>query len=384
MNLREVVVEPVSRAGEGCYQRLMAAHHYLGALPKIGETIWYAASWRGGWVALIGFSAPALKCRARDDWIGWDFRLRGGRLHLVANNSRFLTLPGWHRPNLASRVLSLCERRLASDWPERFGHPLLLLETFVDPSRFRGTLYRASNWLPLGRTRGYRRARGGYSAVPGTPKLVFARPLCPNFRARLTRAALDPIDQHGAPKTMIAADTMRALPQFFADIDDPRRRQGRRHPLPAVLALAAGATLCGMRGYQAMAEWAGDLSQQARERFRCRRRNGRRAVPSQSIIRDVLIRVDPGQLDRALQRWNEAHGAGDQALAIDGKTLRNAVAEDGNGPRQTHILSAVGHQSQVTHTQKKWAACPPAPARGPSAPTRSAPPSPCSKRSPTD
>ena len=98
---------------------------------------------------------------------------------------------------------------------------------------------------------------------------------------------------------MLAADTMRALPMFFADIDDPRRRQGRRHPLPTVLAIATAATLCGMRGYKAMAEWADDLTQRARERFRCRRYDGLYAVPSESIIRNVLVRVDPAQLDRA-------------------------------------------------------------------------------------
>ena len=65
MGLREVIVEPVTAADEGRYQRLMQAHHYLGALPKIGETLWYVARWRREWVALIGFSAPALKCRAR-------------------------------------------------------------------------------------------------------------------------------------------------------------------------------------------------------------------------------------------------------------------------------------------------------------------------------
>ena len=353
MDLREVVVEPVAADDESRYQRLMQAHHYLGALPKIGETQWYVARWRREWVALIGFSAPALKCRARDAWIGWDFRVQYDRLHLVTDNSRFLILPGWHRPNLASRLLSLCERRLVSDWPIRFGHPLLLLETFVDPSRFRGTIYRASNWLCLGHTRGYRRVHGGYSATPTTPKLVFARPLSPNARARLTNAALDPIDRHGGPRIMLPADTMRALPMFFADIDDPRRRQGRRHPLPTVLAIATAATLCGMRGYKAMAEWADDLTQRARERFRCRRYDGLYAVPSESIIRNVLVRVDPAQLDRALQRWNDAHGTDDEVLAIDGKTLCNAIHEDQDGPCQTHILSAVGHRSQTTHTQKK-------------------------------
>ena len=272
MELGEVAVEPVAAKDEGRYRRLMGAHHYLGALPKIGETLWYAARWRGEWVALAGFSAPALKCGARDRWIGWDFRTQYGRQHLLANNSRFLILPGRRVPNLGSRVLALCGRRLAADWPARFGHPLLLLETFVDPARFRGTVYRAANWTCVGRTRGFRRVRGGYSAVAAAPKLVFVRPLVPDARARLTRAALDPADRHGGPKAMISADTMRSLPDCFADIDDPRRRQGRRHPLPTVLAIAAGATLCGARGYRAMAEWAEDLSPRARERFRCRHR----------------------------------------------------------------------------------------------------------------
>ena len=400
MDLREVVVEPVATGDEERYRELMGAHHYLGALPKIGETLWYVGRWRGAWVALIGFSAPALKCAARDRWIGWDFRSQYDRLHLVTGNSRFLILPGRHRPNLASRLLSLCERRLAADWPQRFGHPLLLLETFVDPTRFRGTIYRAANWTCVGRTRGFRRVRGGYGAVPTTPKLVFVRPLVPHARARLTRAALEPIDRHGGPKAMISADTMRSLPAFFADIDDPRRGQGRRHSLPTVLALAAAATLCGARGYKAMHEWAVDLSPRARERFRCRHRlRGDYQVPSRFVIRDVLVRVDPDQLDRALQRFNAAHGADDEALAIDGKTMRNAVYTDdeetaararaadaeaaagklGDGQCQVHILSAVGHETRTTHTQKKSTACRSAPTTRPNAPTRSAPSSPCSK-----
>ncbi len=85
--------------------------------------------------------------------IGWDFRHQYDRLHLVANNSRFLILPEYHVANLASRVLALSERRLASDWRERFGYPLLLLETFVDPRRFHGTIYRAANWRYVGDTR---------------------------------------------------------------------------------------------------------------------------------------------------------------------------------------------------------------------------------------
>lgn len=391
MELREVAVEPVEPGDEGRYQRLMAAHHYLGALPKIGETMWYAAHLRGEWLALAGFTAAALKCAARDRWIGWDFRVQHDRQHLLANNSRFLVLPGPRTPNLASRVLALCARRAAADWPARFGHPLLLLETFVDPARFRGTAYRAANWTCVGRTRGFRRVRGGYGPAHGAPKLVFVRPLVADARARLTRPALLPADRHGGPKGMLSADTMRSLPEYFLDVDDPRRPQGRRHPLHVVLAIAAGATLCGARGYKAMAEWAADLSPRARERFRCRHRGGDYAVPSQYVIRDVLVRVDPDQLDRALRRFHADHGVDDDALAIDGKTMRNAVADADDGSAsaaadagkgfQTHVLSAVGQRSGATYTQKKSTACRSAPTTRPDAPTRSAPSSPCSPTS---
>ena len=355
MKLREITLRPVEASEEARFQALLQAHHYLGSLPKIGHTLWYVAVWRDQWLALSSFCAPAWKCAARDRWIGWDFRHQYDRLHLIANNARFLILPGQHYPNLASRILSLCERRLARDWTERFGYPLWLLETFVDPRYFHGTVYRAANWEYVGDTRGFRRTRTGYSTAAQAPKRVFVRPLVPRAQARLSQPVLDPAYHHGAPKLMLRAEHMRSLPAFFAEIPDPRRAQGRRHPLPAVLAIATAAVLCGARGYKAIAQWAEDLSQQARARFRCRYRNGRYEVPSRTRIRDLLIRVDPCSLDRALQDWNAQDGEADEGLAIDGKTMCNALDEE---DRQTHILGAVGHQTRTCHTQKKWPACP--------------------------
>ena len=149
---------------------------------------------------------------------------------------------------------------------------------------------------------------------------------------------------------MLSAHQMQSLPSFFADIPDPRRAQGRRHTLATVLAIAAGATLCGMRGYLAISDWATSLGQKARERFGCRSQNRRYITPSLSIIRDVLIRVDPMHLDRALQLWNQAYAQQDESLAIDGKTMCNAIDDQGH---QTHIMSAIGHQSKTCYTQKK-------------------------------
>lgn len=355
LNLSEIVVKPVSHDEENQFQELMGAHHYLGALPKIGHTLWYVAIWNGVWVALLSFSAAALKCGVRDRWIGWDFHHQYDRLHLIANNSRFLILPEHHHRNLASRVLALCERRLVQDWTVRFGYPLLLLETFVDPRRFHGTIYRAANWHYVGNTQGYRRTRTGYSAQPIAAKYVFVRTLHPQAQARLSQLSLDPLYTHGTPKIMIGAEQMRSLPDFFTDVTDPRRGQGRRHPLPVILALAAAATLCGMRGYKAIHLWANDLGQKARARFRCRCRNRIYEVPSRTTFREVLARLDPTILDQALQAWNAQYAEEDEALALDGKTMCNAIDENGH---QTHILGVIGHQSHASYAQKKSVPCP--------------------------
>jgi hypothetical protein len=350
----QLSVAPVERSQEGAFQELMETHHYLGALPKIGHTIWYVATCGDLWLALLSFSAPALRCAARDQWIGWGYRHGFDRLNLVANNSRFLILPGHHQPNLASQILSQCRRRIQHDWLARFGYPLLLLETFVDPERFHGTIYRASNWQLVGSSKGYRRIRGGYSERTQSPKLVFVLPLQRNARSLLSRPLLNDRYKTGQSRMKLTADQMLSLYDFFHDIDDPRRAQGKKHHLPNILALSAGAVLCGMRGYKDISLWVQSLGQRARSRFRCRKRNGHYEVPSRTVIRNALIGIDPDQLDAALNAWNTQYGVLDESLAIDGKTMCNAIDDQG---RQTHIMSAIGHESGHCYTQKKSAPC---------------------------
>jgi hypothetical protein len=345
-----LTVAPVHPSQERDFKDLMQAHHYLGALPKIGNTLWYVATVEDQWLALLSFSAPALQCAARDKWIGWGYRHQYDRLNLVANNSRFLILPGHHQKNLASQILSRCKRRIQQDWLDHFGYPLLLLETFVDPDRFHGTIYRASNWILVGSTKGYRRIKGGYSERTQSSKWVFIQPLQRNARAQLSRPILNECYQTGRPRMKLTAKQMLSLYDFFKGIDDSRRAQGKKHQLATILSLAAAAILCGMRGYKDISLWAQSLGNNARSRFKCRKRNGRYEVPSRSVIRNILTRVNPEQLDRALNAWNAQYGSMDESLAIDGKTMCNAIDEAG---RQTHIMSAIGHQSGQCYAQKK-------------------------------
>jgi len=354
LNLQEITLRLIQSSEQKRFQSLMNVHHYLGSSPKIGHSLWYAASYHNNWIALISFSAAAWKCSARDRWIGWNYRYQYDRLHLLANNSRFLILPEHHYPNLASRVLSLCERRISQDWQTAFGYPLLLLETFVDPQYFRGTIYAASNWINVGMTRGFQRTRKGYSSKQGQPKKIFVRPLTKRSQALLSHPVLDPFYCHGVPKIMLTADQMRTLAHFFSDISDPRRKQGQRHSLPCILAISAGAVLCGMVGYKAIGKWADDLGQKARRRFGCRKRKGVYCVPSRTTIRETLIRISPEELDRALQGWNAQFAEQDEGLAIDGKTMRSAIDEEG---RQTHIMGVVGHTSGCYYTKKKSVPC---------------------------
>jgi hypothetical protein len=350
MDHKFIRVRPVLYDEEERFKRLLSQYHYLGFLPKIGETIWYIATYNTEWIALLVFSAAALKCKVRDQWIGWDYRHQFHQLKGVINNSRFLILPAGNRPNVGSKVMSLCLKRVTRDWPKRFGHSVYLAETFVDPERYHGTVYRASNWRCLGRTRGYRRVNGGYTASRvGSSKLVFVKPLHKKAQWILSRP-IPTQSLNGSQQMTITADQMRALPDFFRRITDPRRAEGKRHQLSTVLSLAAGAVLCGARGYKAMADWVSHLGQKARARFNCTYKDGTYIVPSETIIRNVLIRVNPEELDTAISEWNACYGVEDDSLAIDGKTMKNSIDENG---RQTHILSAIGHTSKQCYTQKK-------------------------------
>jgi DDE_Tnp_1-associated/Domain of unknown function (DUF4338) len=199
----------------------------------------------------------------------------------------------------------------------------VLLETFVDPQH-RGTVYRAANWTYVGDTRGFRRVPGGYSARAHTRKKIFVRPLDPNARARLCQARFETAEE-GA-KRVLKAEHLRALPQLFLNIPDPRRVAGRVHPLSVVLAVAAGAHLCGVRGHKAMGAWAEQLTQSARAGLRCRCERNHYRVPSATVIRDLMKRVDRRHLEDSLQSWNARFAASDASLTLELQALlRSAV-----------------------------------------------------------
>ena len=159
-------------------------YHYLGYQPLPGAQLRYFARADGRVLALLGFGAAAWKTAPRDRFIGWSAEQRERRLHLVTNNARFLILPWVRSQNLASRLLSMATRRLADDWEEQYGYRPVLVETFVESPRFRGTCYKAANWIHVGETRG--RGKLDVENKAQLPvKSIWVFPLVRNFRRRL-------------------------------------------------------------------------------------------------------------------------------------------------------------------------------------------------------
>jgi hypothetical protein len=182
----------------------MERFHYLGKGPLCGAQIRYLIeSSRYGWVGALAFSAAQWRLKKRDKYIGWTEAARRANLHRVVCNSRFLILPSVHVPNLASHVLSLCMSRLVNDWSERYGYAPVLAETFVDPSRFAGTCYRAASWLQVGQTAARPTAYPNGKVAAG-PKDIYLYPISRNWKQAL--CAEPPVALCSTPRLEIPTD----------------------------------------------------------------------------------------------------------------------------------------------------------------------------------
>jgi hypothetical protein len=178
------IVEPGS-ADLRLFNCLLSRYHYLGHRNTVGENIRYLVRDRAGRpVACALFGSAAWKCADRDAFLGWDRATREGNLQGLTNNTRFLVLPWVEVPHLASHVLGLIARRIRTDWQAKYEHPVHALETFVDRGRFKGTCYRAANWLRLGATRG-RTRNDRKHRIRAAVKDVYLYPLVEDFRREL-------------------------------------------------------------------------------------------------------------------------------------------------------------------------------------------------------
>ncbi|MDQ2781943.1 MAG: ISAs1 family transposase [Actinomycetota bacterium] len=404
-----LVVRPITLDERGRFDATLERSHWLGA-GLVGEVMRYVAIEDGEWCALLGFGSAALCVRSREELLAWSDEQRHRRLRYLTNNQRFCVLGEHRRPNLASQVLALTLRRLSGDFEARWGHPVVIVETFTDPSRHRGTCYAASNFTQLGLTSGYGR-RAGRFVHHGEAKAYWFRPLRRGALALLT-APFDHPDL-STRSTMSVVDLNRldldspdGLLARLGSVPDPRKARGVRHRLAPVLAIATLATLRGATSLRAIGELAAELPQEALGRLGARvsPSTGRYVAPEESTLRRSLKAIDADALDLVVNAWtadqvaagnlHEAQAAHTQiatvieaalgggrvdgdddekavdksddedrgtssageaspsllpAIAVDGKTLRGARLDE---RRAVHLLSAMTHRQGATVAQR--------------------------------
>ncbi len=337
----KLLVRPIRAEELPGWRAHMERFHYLGDAPLVGESLRYVALLDDELVALLSWGAASLRNRPRDLYVGWDEAARKANLHLVINNARFLILSSGRRQNLASRVLGANLRRLSGDWEKVYGHRVLLAETFVDTSRFRGTCYRASNWVRVGDTKGWSK-RGDAYHFHGQPKSVWLYPLARKFKERLCTMPLA-----SAPRKdgFMALDVDRlplygqgGLFEILRGFPDCRKRRGVRHKIESILATALCAAMAGARSFIALAEWAAEQTPETLKRLGSKRGK----PPSERTYRRVFATIDVEEFDRRTGAWvaQQQRLQAGVGLALDGKTLRGS-AEGGEGAR--HLLSAIVH-----------------------------------------
>jgi len=320
---------------------LLDQHHYLGGLHPVGERLHYIArNAAAQWVAVLVFSAAAKHLKHRDEWIGWTNEQRRRRLSLVTNNSRFLLLPDFTVPNLGSRVLRLTLDRIAEDWQTRYGHPVEVVETFVDPQQFCGTVYTASGWIELGQTDGWGRCQRDYYVKHDKPKRLFARPLRRNSCRSLQAEHLKPdlaIVEAKVParctkkvrEIACIVDHFKALPEY--------RERVESYPLFSLAALIFLAMLCeAPRGQTDLEKFARGLNQGQRRALGIRRNSkGKYPAPSQSAFSRFLAGIDAPKLNEQLLQIQ---------FLLRGSAPQELVVMDGKEPRHgsgSSILTAV-------------------------------------------
>jgi len=349
IDLRKITIRILDRP-EDCllWNELVKEQHYLKNATMVGQQIRYVAEYMGKWVACMGYSAGTLKSNHRSKWTGWSPIQEKQRLHLVIQNARFLILEGVSTPNLASRCLSLVSKRISSDWQKTYGHPVYLLETFVDQDRS-GTCYKACGWENLGQTKGFRRETGGYSRH-NLKKSYWVFPLRKNAREKLGSIGI--IDDKPLSSINIKLLPLQEkegqqsiqdiLREYFPE-KERAVKSGTAYSTSVTLGLVLTGLVCGIEDCEKIAFWAKHLDQKYKEILKCpyREREGvwGYQAPSANTIRYALQDIDVKILEDAMTAWASLCGINTQntILALDGKVLCGAKTDDDRAPNHVTL-----------------------------------------------
>jgi hypothetical protein len=318
----------------GWFDGLLADNHYLGAGRPVGDYLRQVIEQDGQPVALLVWGPACYALKDRDRWISWSVNQRLERLKLIVQNRRFLLLrPKGQSPNLASQVMGAALRALPQQWQERFGYRPLLAESFTDPEAYEGTCYKASNWEPVGFSAGYSRHRADFYIPNERPKRLWLRPLVPEAGQllrgeKVPEACLSGLTVPASGVLPVNAEQMGSLLDVFRQAPDPRD-SNTHYRIGPVLTIIAMALLAGRREVAEIARFATTLRQPQRRQLGLPRKKGTRAfysVPAYGVFYEVLTRMDPEAFAALLSGWLQGRaGALPQALAMDGKMIRNHI-----------------------------------------------------------
>lgn len=286
------------------------------------------------WIALLLWGSACYRLKHRDEWIGWTDQQRAARQKLVVQNRRFvlLTQPGEH-PNLASRILGKVIRELPALWLDTFGYEPLLAETFSDIEAREGTCYKASGWIPLGKTKGYSRHAADFYVPNDRPKKLWVRALRKNATELLRSVHLPNEFKKGAVSDAdgimpIKAQLIESLHEALCKVSDPRAKNCVYH-IGAILSIVAMGVFSGHKDLKAIMRFAERMTLPQRKKLALpsfKKGSRYKKIPSYTAVYNLLTQLDLDAFSQALSEWLAQHrGSLPVALALDGKFIRDTV-----------------------------------------------------------
>ena len=348
MNVRELdinkiklekldIPDDVDLAGD-----LLSREHYLGNCKLQGEQMRYVATYRGKWVAILYFHHATRHSADRDKLIGWDLGLRVKRRKYISGNARYLVLKEFTGiRNLGSKILSLVAERISNDWEKKYGHPILALETYVDPDAgYEGSCYRGAGWEELGLTKGFVLPEG----IRTSPKYYFIKSLHKESYAALGGEFDHPLitgtrPLQGSSNNFVLDPNKLDFPRLreaLSEVEDPRSKMGRRYELLPILTLSVAAVLSGHTQYRQISDWIAALPSEVRAKAKMR---GDR-VPSESMLGKLFRRLDAKQLECVISRYLLKYhkNISEKVLSLDGKHVRATAPNASDHHRFLNVI----------------------------------------------
>ena len=291
-------------------EQLLEQQHYLGDCPA-GRQLLQVVEYQGHWVALLDWGPACWKLADRETHIGWTHQQRAQRLGLIVQNRRFLVLGQERMPNLASRALGLALRALPEHWKALHRYCPVMAETFTDIEQFEGTCYKATNWKPLGLTKGFERHRADYFRKHGRPKKLWIKSLNRNSLRILTamdvpKVYLSGLHQDSPERDLaLTKGQMLGLREHFQKHFTDPRRNNRTYPASSLLVFITMALFAGRDTLTSIQRYGNLLTSQQRRwlDFPLKKGTSVRKAPSWSALYNFLTQLKPDDFASCLNLW---------------------------------------------------------------------------------